>query len=206
MSSTPAAGPALHEAKRELRAAVLAARDALPPRLRAAASEAITARVLALPEYAAASTVLLTLPFRSEWDTRPVVEAALAAGKRVVLPRVDTALRVLTLHRVEDLARDVAAGYCGIPEPRVTTPVVAPDGVSFALVPGVAFDTRGRRLGYGGGYYDRLLPLLPAGVPRVGCAYDVQIVAAVPAALHDATVDVVVTPTRTLAMPRHARA
>jgi 5-formyltetrahydrofolate cyclo-ligase len=65
-------------------------------------------------------------------------------------------------------------------------------------VPGVAFDAACRRLGYGGGYYDRLLPLLPATAPRVAGAFDVQIVDAVPAAAHDLGVDCIVTESRTL--------
>jgi 5-formyltetrahydrofolate cyclo-ligase len=120
----------------------------------------------------------------------------------VVLPRVDTTRRMLVLHEVHDLARDVAPGYRGIPEPHAGAPLVAPDAIGFALVPGVAFDAGGRRLGYGGGFYDRLLPLLPAGVARVAGAFDLQLVDRVPAALHDLTVDVVVTPTRTL-VARH---
>jgi 5-formyltetrahydrofolate cyclo-ligase len=203
MSST--AGAALHEAKRELRAAVLAARDAMAPALHAAASQALAARLRERPEYVAAATVLLTLPFRSEWNARVLVEHALAGGKRVVLPRVDATRRVLVLHQVDDLARDVAPGYRGIAEPGAGTPVVGPDAVGFALVPGVAFDAHGCRLGYGGGFYDRLLPLLPAGIARVAGAFDVQLVDRVPAAMHDVTVDVVVTPTRTL-VARHAPA
>jgi 5-formyltetrahydrofolate cyclo-ligase len=206
MSSTPAAGAALHEAKRELRAAVLAARDALDPALHAAASRAIAARLIERPEYELAACVLLTLPFRSEWDSRAVVEHALAAGKRVALPRVDVATRMLSLHEVDDLARDVAPGYRGIPEPHAGTPMILPDAVTFVLVPGVAFDGHGRRLGYGGGFYDRLLPVLRAEVPRVACAFDAQLVDAVPAALHDVTVDLVVTPARTLVTKRPAPA
>jgi 5-formyltetrahydrofolate cyclo-ligase len=198
MPPEPATGPALREAKRALRTSVLAARDALPDALRAAASRAIGARIAGLPEFAAAPTVLLTLPFRSEWDTRALVAQALDAGKAVLLPRVDPATRMLALHRVTDLARDVDDGYRGIPEPRAGTPLAPPDRVALALVPGVAFDGGGRRLGYGGGFYDRLLPLLPRGALRVAGAFDVQLVERVPAALHDATVEVLVTPGRTL--------
>ena len=73
--------------------------------------------------------------------------------------------------------------------------------VDWVLVPGVAFDARGHRLGYGGGYYDRLLALMAPSVPRVAGAFDLQVQEDVPAAPHDLTVDVVVTPTRTLAAP-----
>ena len=197
-------GPALREAKRALRASVLAARDAVSDHERAAAAAAITARLLALPGFAAAPSILVTLPFRSEWDTRALARAALAAGKSVIVPRVDTDARVLALHRVRDLEASIERGYRGIPEPRHDTPLASAAEVALALVPGVAFDPRGRRLGYGGGYYDRLLPLLAPDVPRIAGAYELQIVDDVPAAAHDISVDVIVTPLRTLVPPPRA--
>lgn len=190
--------PSLRLTKQALRGRVLAERDDLPPAARAADSQAIRARLQALPSLAFASTILLTLPFRSEWNTRPLAEHALRAGKRIVVPRVDRVARMLRLHAVVDLDVDVVAGYLGIPEPRETLPIVEPDLVDWVLVPGVAFDAAGRRLGYGGGFYDRLLPLVRADAPRIAGAFDVQIVDEVPAGPHDRRVDAVVSPTRML--------
>ncbi len=191
-------GPALRDAKRVLREQVLAARDALAPPLRARLAEAIAGRIARLPSFAAAHTVLLTLAFKSEWDTLPLVHAALAAGKTVVLPRVDVGARMLGLHAIHDPAADIAPGYQGIPEPGLHCPTVAPGGVGWVLVPGVAFDPCGRRLGYGGGFYDRLLPLFAPATARVAGAFDVQIVPRVPAAPHDLAVHAIVTETRTI--------
>jgi 5-formyltetrahydrofolate cyclo-ligase len=128
--------------------------------------------------------------------------AARAAGKTVALPRVDGAARMLELHAVTDIAADTAAGYRGIPEPLATCPPVAVESVDWVLVPGVAFDLAGRRLGYGGGYYDRLLALLPPDTPRLAGAFDLQIVAHVPAARHDLIVDAIATETRMLPVLR----
>jgi 5-formyltetrahydrofolate cyclo-ligase len=189
--------PSLHEAKQSLRERVLAQRDAIPPAVRVAASHAIAARVEALPAFTAARTVLLTLPFRSEWDTWPLARRIAASHRRLVVPRVDRTARMLALHHVEDL-REVVPGYLGIPEPRPDCPPVHPLDVDFVLVPGVAFDASGRRLGYGGGYYDRLLPLMRPDVAEVGGAFDEQVVATVPVAAHDRRVGMVVTPTRTI--------
>ncbi len=196
------AGAALHDAKRALRERVIALRDALPAEDRHAAARAIAARLLAQPALAAARTVLLTLPFRSEWDARILVARALATGKTVVLPRVDRELRILALHSIRDPRSDVEPGYRGIPEPRLDCPAVAPEAIEWVLVPGVAFDATGGRLGYGGGFYDRLLPRLPAGVPRVAGALELQIVDHVPAAPHDCRVDAIVTEMRTIAVTR----
>lgn len=189
-------GPALHDAKRALRERVIAARDALPADERDAGSRAIAARIAGLPAYVRARCVLLTLPFRSEWDPRALIAAALAAGKTVALPRVDGATRMLDLHAVTDVARETAPGFRGIPEPRPEQPRVDVAAVDFVLVPGVAFDAAGRRLGYGGGYYDRLLALLRADAARVAGAFELQLVPRVPAAAHDLVVDAIATPAR----------
>ena len=82
-SSTADKGMALHAAKRRVREEVLALRAALSAEQRASAEAAIVARLLALPSFQAAHTVLLTLPFRGEWDTRPLIQATSDAGKRV---------------------------------------------------------------------------------------------------------------------------
>ena len=192
----------MHEAKLALRREVLARRDALPADVRAAASAAIGQRVAALPEFAAASTVLLTLAFRSEWNTRPLVGAALAAAKTVVVPRVDRQTRMLELHSIADPDRDVVPGHLDIPEPRAERPLVPREAIGFVLVPGVAFDLEGRRLGYGGGYYDRLLPMLSPRAARVAGAFDIQIVERVPAAPHDVRVGAIVTESRIVELGR----
>lgn len=198
-------GAALREAKLTLRRAVLARRDTLAVDDRAAAGAAIAAGLAALASFASARTVLLTLPFRSEWDTLPLVRRALAAGKSVVVPRVNATTRMLELHAIEDPVRDAGPGHQGIPEPLAHCPMVAPGAVDWVLVPGVAFDRAGRRLGYGGGYYDRLLPLLSPQAARIAGAFDLQIVDRVPSGPHDVTVDRIVTPSETIVLaPRVA--
>ena len=97
----PPTADALREAKRALRERVLAARDALPPEFRAAASAAIGTALAAATISRRRATVLLTLPFRSEWDTMPLLLAALERGKTVVLPRVNATARMLELCRAD---------------------------------------------------------------------------------------------------------
>ena len=186
-------GAPLREAKQAMRTAVAAARDALDPGWRARASAALVERIAALSTYAAARTVLLTAPFRTEWDAGPLIARSLAAGKTVVLPRVDEGSRMLELKRVADPERDIVAGYRGLPEPDARCERVAASSIDWVLVPGIAFDRSGGRLGYGGGYYARLLPAPPARAARVAGAFSAQIVDAVPSAPHDITMDTVVT-------------
>ncbi len=202
IESASPVGPALRDAKRILRERVLAARDQMAADARDAATAAITQGIAALSSFAAAHTVLLTLAFRSEWDTLPLVRAAIKSGKRVALPRVDTATRMLVLHAIADPAVDILPGYSGIPEPTLSCVVVMPQEIDWVLVPGVAFDTVGRRLGYGGGFYDRLLPLFSARTARVAGAFELQMVERVPAAPHDLAIDTIVTERRTITAHR----
>jgi 5-formyltetrahydrofolate cyclo-ligase len=197
----PPSADAMREAKRSLRERVLAARDSLPPEFRAAASAAIVKAIAARGDFAAASTVLLTLPFGSEWDSMPLLLAALERGKTVVLPRVNATARTLELCRLTEPTRDVLPGYRGIPEPQSHCALIAADAIDWVLVPGVAFDTAGHRLGYGGGYYDRLLPRLRRDAARIAGGYEMQLVDRVPAAPHDVPVQALATEVRTLPMP-----
>jgi 5-formyltetrahydrofolate cyclo-ligase len=138
--------------------------------------------------------VLAYHAFGSEPATAPFLVAVLAAGKHLVLPRVDGAARALRLHRVQDPEADVAPGVWGIREPRpATCPEVAAAAVDFVLVPGVVFDARGGRIGYGGGYYDRLLGGCAHRPALVAAAFDVQLVPEVPMGPEDVRVDRVVT-------------
>jgi len=183
--------------KAELRRTILARRDALAPDERARRSAAIFATIGGLEAYRDARTVLAYHAFGSEPVTAPFLAAVLAAGKILVLPRVDRAARQLRLHRVSDPEAELEPGVWGIREPRpAVCPEVAAADVDFVLVPGVVFDVRGGRIGYGGGYYDRLLRGCRHRPALVAAAFDVLIVPEVPMGPDDVRVDRVVTETR----------
>ena len=194
----PGAMPDPRDAKRSLRERVLRARDALPPETRARFADAIVAALVEREDFRSAQTVLLSLAFRSEWETRPLFRAAWALGKTVLAPRVNRDTRMLELQAITDLERDVGPGYVGIDEPRAHCRSVAPDAVDWVLVPGVAFDLSGHRVGYGVGYYDRLLPVLRRDARRVAGALELQIVERIAAAPHDVRIDAIVTEARTI--------
>ena len=192
----------LLDAKRGLRARILRERDATPAEDRAAASASIAASLLAREDFASSKTVLLTLPFGSEWDTRALLHAALARAKTVALPRVNLATGMLDICAITRLEYDAAPGYRGIAEPCAHCQLLDVAAIDWVLVPGVAFDRDGHRIGYGGGYYDRLLPLLRADAYRVAGAFELQLVDHVPAASHDVAVDAVVTEARSISIAR----
>lgn len=146
-----------------------------------------------LEGYDAARTVLLYVKaFPEEIDTGPLLRAALDGGKRLICPRVDRKARGLRLHEIRDLARDLAPGALGIPEPRPDSTVIDPREIDWALIPGLAFDRRGFRVGRGAGYYDRLLPTLRPDVLCWALILSPQWFDRVPSAAHDQPVDGIV--------------
>jgi 5-formyltetrahydrofolate cyclo-ligase len=144
--------------KARMRREMLARRDAMPRPELDRIGEALTAQLVAMPEYAAARSVLATMAIGSEWNTRPFLDRARADGKAVVLPRLTAPPRRLALHRVDDLDRHLVPGVWNIPEPDpARCEAVTLAEVDFAVIPALAIDRRGYRLGYGAGYFDRLL-------------------------------------------------
>ena len=180
---------ALAERKRDIRRSVLHERDALLDEDRRARSATITERVLALPELGSSKTVMPFWSFGSEVDTSGLIEALQAAGKRVVLPRVDGREVAAIVYVPGD---PTAATSFGAMEP-TSAEIVPPTEIDVVIAPGVAFDRNGGRVGYGGGFYDRFLRTIRADTPVIGLAFAVQLVDEVPRGEHDRLVDVVVT-------------
>lgn len=176
--------------KATLRARVRQALVALPPARRALEEELVTAAIQDTPQWRAARTLLLYRSVGTELSTVGLANAAWRSGKRVAFPRVapDGSLRLLQVGAWTQFA---PGGAYGIPEPPLDAPEVAPATVDLALVPGVAFDEQGGRLGRGGGHFDRLLS---GGLLREawGLAFDCQVVARVPREAHDRAVQRVV--------------
>jgi len=180
--------------KRGLRESLREALAAVPQRERARASTALVLRLQQQAVWRSTTSLLLFAPLRSEPDIWPLAGAALDACKQLALLRHECDGVHYSPRFVRDLERDLVAGLHGIREPRAECPPVALNQLDLLLVPGLAFDLRGHRLGRGKGVFDRLLAAA-SGV-RVGVAFDCQIVEAVPVEPHDARVDFVLTPTR----------
>jgi len=159
--------------KQDLRRLVAGRVQALDPAERSAQQRVLDSRFVELPGLDRAATVLLYVTaFPEELDTRPWLAWTLEHGRRLVCPRVDRQARMLRLHEVNNLDADLVPAAMGIPEPRPDAPEVEPAEVDWVLVPGLAFDRRGYRLGRGGGYYDRLLPSLRPDAPRWALCLD----------------------------------
>lgn len=179
----------LKQAKRALRRAVLAERNALPAPDRAARSVAVSDRLLGLDETARATTVLVFWSFGSEVETAHLIDRLRALGKTVALPRIESG----------DLApvgyvpgASMAETTFGAMEPS-SGPVLDPRELDLVIVPGVAFDRRCTRVGYGGGFYDRLLGRTREDAAAVAIAFALQVVPEVPSGPIDRRVDALVT-------------
>ena len=179
--------------KASLRKQAAGARDSLPPDVRKFKSREIEQRLWLLPEFRSASTVMFFASFRSEVETGPMIRHVLASGKRVVLPRVKG--RQLALFEIKDFDTDVSPGAWGIPEPVESHPVPL-TAVDLIITPGAAFDESGNRLGYGAGFYDRILSSFPR--MTVALAFEEQIVPQVPTDPHDVPVKKIVTEKRVI--------
>jgi 5-formyltetrahydrofolate cyclo-ligase len=179
--------------KAELRTRMRGVRKALPAEARAARSARIAERVIALDEWIAARTVMLFVSMPLEVDTGPLERAARAAGKRIAAPRMgEPGLEV----RAWDEGMSVAlTGRMQVPEPPDTAPFVDASEIDLVVVPALALDDRGARIGYGAGLYDGLLPRLSRAL-RVGICFDFQRIAEVPETEGDQRLHVIVTDER----------
>ena len=187
----------LKRAKRAVRRRVLEVRDAMPATERSRLSGLVTERFLSLPEVRSARSVFAFWSFGSEVSTTGLIEALDDRGVLVALPRiVDGDLEAVS-HRPGDPTTETAFGAL---EPAGDV-VVDPTSIDVIATPGVAFDRGGRRVGYGGGFYDRFLPHTRQDAVRIGLAFGVQVLPAgesLPAGHADLSVDAVVTEEETI--------
>jgi 5-formyltetrahydrofolate cyclo-ligase len=177
--------------KQAVRQAIQEIRDLIPLEERKTKTQEIAERFFSLREYRDAKNILLYYPFRSEVDTTVIITRAVADGKRVILPRVFG--KTLQLFYVEDIKKDLRPGTYGIMEPDIDS--CAPAGYTepdIVVVPGVGFDRHKNRLGYGGGFYDRLIPKLKKNIQKIALCFHVQIIDSIPSFAHDIRVDKVI--------------
>ena len=180
----------IEDAKARLRREALARRDALPAPLRAAAAEAIASRPF--PVAIAPGTIVSGfMPMKSEINPLPLLRKLAEAGAALALPVVAGKGKPLAM-RAWAFGAPLASGVWGIREPMPDSPEVAPD---ILIVPLLAFDRRGHRIGYGAGYYDMTIAALRANKPVIaaGIAFAAQEIAEVPTTPRDARLDLVLT-------------
>lgn len=178
--------------KAAIRVMVREAMSCLGAGERAAAAAAVVSRVIALPEWRAARSVLLTLPLPDEIDVGPLVGHALAEGRCVGVPGWSEDRGGYLVREVGPADTGWVVGRFGVREPATHLRELDVGGLDLAIVPGVAFSRKGGRVGRGKGFYDRLLARFHGTACGVG--FDQQTVPEVPVEPHDVTLNLVVTP------------
>lgn len=173
--------------KQELRQAIRARKRAMTEEDILRRSEILAEKFARSNAYRAAKTIYGYLPYNQEVRTVPMLRRALEEGKRVAVPKVyGDNMKFIYL---DDLSQ-VAKGYAGIPEPVADGPV-AQDETALVLMPGLAFDRAGHRIGYGGGFYDKFLAREPHH-PTVALCYDFQVMDRLETEEFDIPVDLVI--------------
>ena len=183
-----------HARKTVLREQAHVCRNAQPNKEELSAT--ICEQFMALPEYAAAKTVLFYIDVRSEVRTRQALPTALASGKKIIVPWCNEKgeLELFHLTNMDELA----VGMYKILEPKpelrkIPEKMVGPKDLDLVMVPGVAFDRQGGRMGHGKGYYDKLLQHARPETPLIALAFECQLFPEIPAASHDIFMDKVIT-------------
>lgn len=187
----------LKEKKAEIRRDALARRDALTDQERARRTKAITASLFAFANFLESKTVLFYMNSGSEVATEAMIRKASGYEKAICLPWVDTKRKRILPLKVDDLDKDVAPGYRNILEPIPQRCKVFPvEYIDLAIVPGIAFDERGGRIGHGTGFYDKFIPVLDVTTRKVALAFECQIVPQIPMEPHDRYIDIIITEKR----------
>jgi len=186
------------EIKKTIRRETLRKRDSIAKNLKTEKDISILQRIIMLPEFSSAKTILFYASFRSEVDTVDLIKLSLHLEKKAVLPRVCREENILRLYEIKSI-NELARGYMWILEPSVDEARLRKlSDIDLVLIPGAAYDLKGNRLGYGAAYYDKLLAGMERKIPVVAPAYEEQIVEKIPAEPHDIRVDKIITDKRVI--------
>jgi len=180
------------ESKTELRAKIRAMLEKISPAVRAVESIELGERLKT--QMPSAHTILFFAPLPDELDIWPVLELSLALGTTCALPYFDAEKKTYGAKEIKRLATDIVPGKFGVREPEAGCAEIPLDSFDLVLVPGLAYDLEGNRLGRGRGFYDRLL--IGASGVKCGICYDIQLLETIPMEPHDAKVNFVLTPGR----------
>ncbi len=189
--------------KRGVREALLKKRSSVTPEEKKKKESAIRKRLFASVDFKKAKSILFYASFRSEVDTIKCIRHALKLKKMIALPCVDREKKELRLYKIKDISK-LESGYMGIMEPRAAkSREKGLKNIDVAIVPGAGFDKNGNRIGYGFGYYDKLLSKSKKPVTTIALAFEEQIVSKVPNESHDVKIDKIITEKRVIDCKKH---
>ena len=159
----------------------------------------VEGRLFEFANFMEARIALMYINHDNEVDTRGMLERCFKYNKIIVLPVFDSKQNKVTMLKVDNLDTDLKSGSRGILEPDPQQCKVVPiDSLDIAIIPGIAFDEKGGRIGSGDGYYDRMIPKLPVTTRKVALAFECQIFPQIPMESHDRYVDIIITEKRVI--------
>lgn len=184
--------------KRSIRDVIINKRNRINPAERKKKDALIGKRFLSLVDFKRSVNILFYASFRSEVNTISLINHALEKGKNISLPLVDAGKEQLRLYIIKDVS-ELEPGYMGIlePMPKRSREILLKD-IDIVIIPGAGFDMNGNRLGYGKGYYDKLLSKSKRHVNTIALAFEEQIIPKVPKEVHDVSIDKIVTEARVI--------
>ncbi len=180
-----------------LRKRILALRRSQSPQAIKRKSDEIRQKLFENRQFSEAGTILFYLALADEVQTEKMIEDSLKLGKKVAVPLIDSQNNQILISELKNPEKELAAGTLGILQPKKNFYRALKKGeLELIIVPGVAFDKRGNRLGFGKGFYDRFLKKTPGRTKSIALAFELQLVDNVPSQSHDAPVDYIITEKR----------
>lgn len=178
--------------KKDIRKNTLLKRDNISESIKSEWDGIIFEKLISSSFYKNSKDIFVFVSFRSEVDTHKIIKNALMDGKNIYVPKVISKDEGMKAYKIKSL-EDMEVGYYGILEPKSCCQEISPNFIDLVIIPGAAFDKNGGRIGYGGGYYDRFLPLLRGSVKKIAIAYKLQVIDSVPMEEKDIRVDEIIT-------------
>lgn len=189
----------VREKKQEIRNEIAAYFSSLSSDVLDANTRIIENRLFEFANFLESKIIMLYVNAKNEVGTKDIIKRAYEFNKIVVLPAFDSAKSTMTLMKVDNPNKDLVVGPRGILEPDAAKCKPVPlDCIDIAIVPGVAMDEKGGRIGSGDGYYDRIIPDLPMTTRKVGLVFEGQLTPQVPMESHDKHVDIIITEKRVI--------
>jgi 5-formyltetrahydrofolate cyclo-ligase len=180
--------------KNQIRSAVGRKRRYLTAYEKVKLDNEITSRLVKLDEWKKAKNILIYVSHKYEINTLKLIKKAIS-DKNIIVPKTHIRFDTLSLHQIDN-PDDLTEGRYSLLEPHPGTLILSPSEIDLAIIPGIAFDKKGHRIGYGKAYYDRLNKHLKC--PKISLAYSFQIVDNIPAQKHDIPIDLIITENKTI--------
>ncbi|ERJ10902.1 5-formyltetrahydrofolate cyclo-ligase [Haloplasma contractile] len=187
----------LVERKKMIRQMIMYNRDVIDQQERLSMDQSVFERLTNSKEFNDAESIFIFVSFRSEVDTHRIIQKAIDLGKRVCVPKIEKKSEGMTPYQIQSLDQ-LEEGYYGVLEPKYGCELCDKETIDLIIMPGLAFDAKGGRVGYGGGFYDHFINSMETSVRKLAIAYDFQVLDKVPMGENDQLVDQIITDQRVI--------